>query len=85
MVPPTARTSPPADPAPRLLRAVGMETQASFTDTKENRGDFEDSVVLGPSFQYRPYPQMTVNFAPLFGVTEDSPVAQVWFNAGWEF
>ena len=65
--------------------AVGMETQASFTDTKENRGNFEDSVVLGPSFQYRPYPQMTVNFAPLFGVTEDSPVAQVWFNLGWEF
>jgi len=65
--------------------AVGMETQASFTDTKEDRGNFEDSVVLGPSFQYRPYPQMTINFAPLFGVTADSPTAQVWFNAGWEF
>jgi hypothetical protein len=65
--------------------AVGAECQASFTDTKENRGTFEDSVVLGPSVQYHPFPQMTMNFAPLFGVTEDSPTAQVWFNCGWEF
>ena len=62
-----------------------MGTQASFTDTKEDRGNFEDTVVLGPSFQYRSYPQMTANIAPLFGVTEDSPVAQVWLNLGWEF
>jgi len=41
--------------------------------------------IHGTSFQYRPYPQMTVNFAPLFGVTEASPTAQVWFNAGGEF
>jgi hypothetical protein len=65
--------------------AVGAECQASFTDTKEDRSDFEKSVVLGPDFQYRPLPQLTVNFAPLFGVTEDSPKSQIWLNCGWEF
>jgi len=65
--------------------ALGGECKAAFTDTKEDRGNFEDSIVLGPSLQYRPFPQMTMNFAPLFGVTSDSPTAQVWFNTGWEF
>jgi len=64
--------------------AVGAECQASFTDVKEDRGNFEKSVVVGPSVQYRPFPQMTLNFAPLFGTTADSPDAQVWFNLGWE-
>lgn len=64
--------------------ALGAECQASFTDTKEDRGTYEDSVVVGPSVQFRPYPQLTVNVAPLFGVTDDSPTAQIWFNCGWE-
>ena len=64
--------------------AVGAECQASFTDIKTDRGNFEKSVVLGPSFQYRPSPQMTMNFAPLFGVTDESPDCQMWFNLGWE-
>ena len=67
------------------LLAIGAECQASFTDTEETRGTVEDSIVLGPSVQYHPFPQMTMNFAPLFGVTEDSPTAQMWFNCGWEF
>lgn len=65
--------------------ALGGECKAAFTDTKADRGDFENSVLIGPSVQYRPFPQMTMNFAPLFGVTSDSPTAQVWFNTGWEF
>ncbi|MEI6149943.1 MAG: hypothetical protein WCS01_12640 [bacterium] len=65
--------------------ALGAECKAAFTDTKEDRGNFENSVLLGPSLQYRPFPQMTMNFAPLFGMTSDSPDAQVWFNTGWEF
>ncbi len=67
------------------LLSLGTECQASFTDTKEDRGNFEESVVLGPDIQYKPFPQFTMNFAPLFGVTEDAPHAQVWFNCGWEF
>jgi hypothetical protein len=65
--------------------SVGAEAQASFTDTRADRGSFEESVVVGPSLQYRPFSQMTVNVSPLFGLTDDSPAAQVWFNCGWEF
>ncbi len=65
--------------------SVGGECKAAFTDTRDDRWTFENNVFLGPSFQYRPFPQMTMNFAPLFGVTSDSPAAQIWFNAGWEF
>ena len=28
---------------------------------------------------------ITVNAAPLFGVTDESPRMQAWFNCGWEF
>jgi len=41
--------------------------------------------LLGPSIQYRPLPQMTINFAPLVGLTDDSPDAQIYLNLGWEF
>ena len=64
--------------------SLGAECQASWTDTQADRGNFEESVVVGPSLQYRPSPQMTMNVAPLVGVTEDSPKAQIWFNVGWE-
>jgi len=65
--------------------ALGAECRAAFTDTREDRGTFSNDVQLGPSIQYRPFPQMTMNFAPLFGVTSESNTAQVWFNTGWEF
>jgi hypothetical protein len=65
--------------------ALGAECKAAFTDTREDRGTFENSILLGPSLQYRPFPQMTMNFAPLIGVTDESPDAQVFFNTGWEF
>ena len=65
--------------------ALGAECRAAFTDTKEDRGSFSNDVQLGPSIQYRPFPQMTINFAPLFGVTSESNTAQMWFNTGWEF
>jgi len=65
--------------------ALGVEGEYHMTDTKGNRGDFEKFFVLGPSFQYRPFPQMTINFSPMFGITSDSPDSQTWFNLGWEF
>ena len=65
--------------------ALGAEAKAAFTDTQADRGNFETSVVVGPSVQWRPFPQMTINAAPLWGVTDEAPKAQVWFNCGWEF
>ncbi|MCA9284029.1 MAG: hypothetical protein KDA22_02350 [Phycisphaerales bacterium] len=65
--------------------SVGIENILSLTDTKDNRGDFATSFVIGPSVQWRPVPPLTLNIAPLFGVTDDSPELQLWLNMGWEF
>ncbi len=64
---------------------VGVESTLTLSDTSSDRGDFSTSVLIGPSFQWRPTPPMTVNVAPLVGVTSESPEAQIWFNVGWEF
>jgi hypothetical protein len=65
--------------------AIGAEERFLFADTEEDRGTFSTSLVIGPSFQWRPTPPMTINVAPLFGVTDDSPDVQLWINVGWEF
>jgi len=65
--------------------AVGVEGREVFTDAKQDRGSFTTEIVLGPSFQYRPITHCYVNFAPLVGVTDESPDAQLWLNAGYEF
>lgn len=65
--------------------SLGIESVLSLTDTKGSRGDFSTSLVIGPSLQWRPAPAATINFAPLVGVTGDSPAAQIYFNAGLEF
>jgi hypothetical protein len=65
--------------------SLGAESQLIMTDEAGNRGDFDTEVLLGPSMQFRPLPQMTINFAPLVGLTDDSPDAQIYLNLGWEF
>lgn len=65
--------------------AVGAETIIMFADVKTDRGNYEKSALLGPSIQYRPFPQFTINMSGLIGLTTNSPQAQIWFNSGWEF
>jgi len=65
--------------------SVGAESQLIMTDVAGDRGNFDTEVLLGPSVQFRPLPQMTINFAPLVGLTDDSPDAQIYLNLGWEF
>lgn len=65
--------------------SVGVECTASFIDTKEDRGNLNDEVFVGPSLQLRPAPQFFLNFAPLFGVTGNSRDAQIYINLGWVF
>lgn len=65
--------------------SVGGESQLILTDIAGDRGNFTTEVLLGPSVQFRPLPQMTINFAPLVGLTDDSPDAQIYLNIGWEF
>ena len=65
--------------------SVGAETKIEWISTKGNRSDYETSIMVGPSVQWRPLPQFTVNLAPLFGVTNESATARVYLNLGWEF
>lgn len=65
--------------------SVGAETKIELISTKDTRSDYETSIMVGPSVQWRPMPQLTVNLAPLFGVTSESATARVYLNFGWEF
>jgi hypothetical protein len=67
--------------------SAGVEAIGMISDVDGDRGDFSHSeaIFIGPSLQYRPMPPMTLNFAPLFGVTNDSPDARIFINFGYEF
>lgn len=65
--------------------SVGVEVEGSITDTKDDRGNFEKALLIGPSVQYRPLRNMHVDIAPLIGVSEDAPAARAFLNVGWEF
>lgn len=65
--------------------ALGVESRCAISDVAADRGRFTENLRLGPSLQFRPLDQMTVNVAPLFGLTSDSDDAQLFVNVGWEF
>lgn len=65
--------------------SVGAEGIAIFADVKGDRGDFAQTYYVGPSFQYRPAPAFTINFAPLVGIGPDAGDAQMFLNLGYEF
>lgn len=65
--------------------SLGVESVYAATDEHDSRGDFQHSLVVGPSFQIRPVPAASINIAPLLGVTGDSPFMQIYVNMGWEF
>jgi len=54
---------------------VGAETQLALVDELQSgstsqRTDMAHEFLVGPSFQFRPVPQMHFDFAPLFGLTK---------------
>lgn len=67
--------------------SAGIEAIGMIADVQGDRGNFgqSEAIFVGPSVQYRPMPQVTMNLAPLFGVTDDSPDARVFINFGYEF
>jgi hypothetical protein len=65
--------------------SLGAEFKAALVDDKTNRGDSAKELLIGPSFQYRPTPRSTLDFAPLFGCTHDSPQSKIFIVFGWEF
>lgn len=67
------------------LLAVGVETELNLSNQRGRRSSWDTSLLIGPSFKVKPLPELTVIIAPLFGVTDQSPDARVYFNVGWEF
>jgi hypothetical protein len=65
--------------------SLGAEVEVAFADVSGDRGDFSNSVYVGPSLQYRPLPNTHLDLAPLFGVTGDSKAIKAFLNFGWEF
>jgi hypothetical protein len=64
---------------------VGLEMQYKNFTVKDTRGDPMHSFVIGPSFGFKPTARMRFDIAPLFGVTHDSPDAQVFAVFSYAF
>lgn len=66
--------------------SVGLETECGVVDTKDHRGRYDEKFFfLGPSMQYRPTEQFHIDFAPLIGLTGDSPRFRAYLVIGYEF
>jgi hypothetical protein len=68
--------------------SIGLETQLALENEKMANGSRttdKKGFLLGPSFQFRPVPNMHIDLAPLAGVTHDAPRSKVFVVVGWEF
>ncbi len=66
--------------------SIGAETECGVVDTRGHRGRFDDKFFfVGPSFQYRPTEQIHIDFAPLIGLSHDSPGFRAYLVIGYEF
>lgn len=65
--------------------AIGAEAVLSMTSRSGSRTDLETALLMGPSLQWRPVERAALRFAPLVGMTGDSPAAEIHFNFEWEF
>ncbi len=65
--------------------AVGIEDKLALITTNADRQDDETEILLGPTIQCRPIPQMHLNLSVLPGLTQDSPVSKTVAVIGWEF
>jgi hypothetical protein len=65
--------------------SLGAEMKAALVDEHSDRGDYQKELEIGPSLQYRPLPQMHIDFAPLIGIGGDSRAADIYLVLGWEF
>lgn len=65
--------------------SLGGEMKAAIADTHEDRGEYEESLEIGPSMQWRPLPNMHIDLAPLFGIGSDSREMDIFAVLGWEF
>lgn len=66
--------------------SIGAETKLGFVNDKFDRSAYgKPELLVGPSLQYKPMKPMHIDFAPLFGLTENSPRFKSLLIFGWEF
>ncbi len=67
---------------------VGVETQLALVNERDRPGHrtpFATEFVVGPSFQFRPLPQIHLDVAAMFGTTDAAPRAKTFVVFGYEF
>jgi hypothetical protein len=64
---------------------IGVEMQYKNITVKDTRGDPENIFVIGPTLAWKPTAQTRLDISPLFGCTDDSPVADVFVAFSWLF
>src|SRR5436309_3766733 len=64
---------------------VGLELEYKNVTTKDTRGDPLNSFVIGPTVAWKPTAQTRLDISPLFGCTDDSPIADVFVVFSWLF
>ena len=64
---------------------IGLEMEYKNVTTKDTRGDALNSFTIGPTLAWKPSPHTRLDISPLFGCTDDSPVADVFVAFSWLF
>ena len=64
---------------------VGIEMEYRNLTVKDTRGDPLNSFTIGPTIAWKPTAQTRLDISPLFGVTHDAPVADVFVAFSWLF
>ncbi|HEV8112135.1 MAG TPA: hypothetical protein VGR31_05120 [Planctomycetota bacterium] len=65
--------------------SLGGEIKAALINTAEDRNEFEEELLVGPSLQFRPLRNVHLDLATLVGIGPDSPDFEGFFVLGYEF
>ena len=65
--------------------SVGLEAKLENETTKGHRSPGPIELDIGPSIQWKPTKNTHFDIAPLFGVTGESPRAEIWCIFGYDF
>ena len=65
--------------------SIGIEAKYASETEKGARHPAPNEFDIGPSLQWRPTANTFVDVAPLFGVTQDSPMLECWIVFGVDF
>jgi len=65
--------------------SLGGELKAALVNTEDDRSEFEEELLIGPSLQYRPVSNVHIDLATLVGIGSDSPEFEGFLVLGYDF